>query len=89
MGSRIHFDFALAAPHPSEEKARQSAKTEIEKLAELPGVAMDVDAGANGKPHAVHPTLTCKDALQHVAKIIHKVRGFRHPLPVRSPAPVC
>lgn len=55
-------------------KARQSAKTEIEKLADLPGAAMEVD-GESKKKHSVHPTLTCKEALFHVAKIIHKVHN--------------
>lgn len=55
-------------------KGRQGAKTEIEKLQDLPGAAMAVD-GDKKKQHSVHPTLTCKEALFHVAKILHKVHN--------------
>lgn len=56
-------------------KARQSAKTEIEKLADLPGAKMEVEGEAKEKMHSVHPTLSCKEALFHVAKILHKVHS--------------
>ena len=36
---------------------------------------MEIEGEAKERMHSVHPTLTCKEALFYVAKILHKVHS--------------